>query len=112
MLRTYETIYVTKIGTDDEGVNSINQKIKDIVEKSGGQSGVVEDWGVKDLAYKISKEFKGRYHYVNFTSDANVIKDLDFLLKINEAVLTSMTIKVSDIADLENVRRPNVKTLR
>lgn len=112
MLKTYETIYVTKPNTDEESINSINLKIKEITEKSGGQSGVNEDWGVKDLSYSISKESKGRYHYLNYTSEPTVIKDLDFFLKINESVLTSMTIKVSDIADLENVRVPNAKNIR
>lgn len=112
MLKTYETIYVTRSLTDDQNLNSISLKIKDIVEKSGGQTGYYEDWGVKDLSYVIGKENKGRYHYLNYTADSLAIKDIDFYLKISEPVLTSMTVKVSDISDLENVRKPNPKNLR
>jgi len=112
MLKTYETIYVAKNNTQDAELEAINQKIKDFAQKSGGELGVFDDWGTKDLAYKIGKEEKGRYAYLAYTADTAVIKDIDFFLKINEAVLTSLTVKVFDTADLENVRKPGFRNTK
>jgi len=36
---------------------------------------------------------------------------LEFYLKISEPVLTFLTVKLLDKADLENVLRPNVKDI-
>ena len=39
------------------------------------------------------------------------IKDMEFYLKISEPVLTYLTVKINDIADLENVKKPSPKDL-
>lgn len=112
MLKTYETIYVAKNNTEEAELEKINQKIKDFAQKSGGEFGVFDNWGTKDLAYKIAKQDKGKYCYLSYTADTSVVKDIDFFLKINEAVLTSLTIKVFDTANLENVRKPSFKNTK
>jgi len=112
MLKTYETIYVAKNNTEEAELEAINQKIKDFSNKSGGELGFYENWGTRDLAYNLGKEDKGKYNYLNYTADTSVIKDIDFFLKINESVLTSLTVKVFDTANLENVRKPSFKSIK
>ena len=57
------------------------------------------------------KKPKGKYTYINYTAMPDVIKELDFYLRITEPVLTYLTVKINDVADLENANKPNPKDL-
>jgi small subunit ribosomal protein S6 len=111
MLRTYETIYVTNSETTQENLDAIDAKLKGFVTSSGGEIGHEENWGVRTLAFTVKKQVKGKYNYLLYTADTNVIRDIEFYLKISEPILTFLTVKVKDNADLASVIRPNVKDL-
>lgn len=111
MLRTYETIFVTNSEVSQETSDAINTKLKGFISSGGGEIGHEEVWGVRSLSYPIKKQDKGKYTYFLYTANPELIKEMEFYLKINESVLTFMTVKVKDTADLENVPRPNAKDL-
>jgi small subunit ribosomal protein S6 len=111
MLRTYETIYVTNSESSQENLDAIDAKLKGFVTTSGGEVGHEESWGVRNLSFPIKKQAKGKYNYLLYTADTGSIKDIEFYLKISEPVLTFLTVKVKETADLESVIRPNVKDL-
>ena len=111
MLRTYETTYVTNSETNQENLDAIDAKLKNFVTSSGGEVGFEESWGVRNLSFPVKKQAKGKYNYVLYTADTQTIKDIEFYLKISEPVLTFLTVKVKDTADLETVVRPNAKDI-
>ena len=111
MLRTYETIYVTNPESSPENLEAVDAKLKGFVTSSGGEVGHEETWGVRNLTFPLKKQAKGKYNYILYTAETNVIKDIEFYLKISESVLTFLTVKVKDTADLASVVRPDVKNL-
>jgi len=111
MLRTYETIYVTNPESPQATIEAVDAKLKSFVTSSGGEVGFEEVWGVRNLSYPIKKQDKGRYVYLLYTAKPEAIKDIEFYLKITEPVLTFLTVKLKDVADLSNTVKPNVKDL-
>ena len=111
MLRTYETIYVTNADLPQDNIDAIDAKLKNFITTSGGEIGYEEAWGVRNLSFSIKKQNKGKYTYLLYTAKPEVIKELEFYLKISEPVLTFLTVKLFDKADLENAPRPNVKDI-
>jgi small subunit ribosomal protein S6 len=111
MLRTYETIYVTNPDVSQETFDAIDGKLKGFISSAGGEICHEEVWGVRNLAFPIKKKDKGRYSYLLYTARPDAIKDIEFYLKITEPVLTFLTVKLKETADLENVVKPNVKDL-
>ena len=111
MLRTYETVYVTNADLPQENIDAIDGKLKSFITNSGGEIGHEESWGVRNLSFSIKKQNKGKYTYLLYTAKPEIIKDLEFYLKISEPVLTFLTVKLFDKANLENALRPNVKDL-
>jgi small subunit ribosomal protein S6 len=111
MLRTYETIYVTNADLLQENVDTIDAKLKNFITGSGGEIGYEESWGIRNLSFSIKKQNKGKYAYLLYTAKPDIIKEIEFYLKISEPVLTFLTVKIFDKADLENASRPNVKDI-
>jgi small subunit ribosomal protein S6 len=111
MLRTYETIYVTNSESAQENLDAIDAKLKNFITTASGEVGHEESWGVRNLSFPIKKQSKGKYNYLLYTAETTAIKDIEFYLKISEPVLTFLTVKVRETADLASVVRPNVKDL-
>jgi len=111
MLRTYETIYVTNSETPQATIDAVDAKLKGLVTSSGGEVGFEEIWGVRNLSFPIKKQNKGRYTYLLYTAKPEAIKEIEFYLKISEPVLTYLTVKLKETADLANTPKPNVKDL-
>lgn len=111
MLRTYETVYVTNPDVSQENLDAVDAKLKGFIKSFGGEVGHEESWGVRNLSFPIKKQDKGKYTYVLYSARPDAIKEIEFYLKISEAVLTFLTVKVKDTVDFENVPRPNSKDL-
>ncbi len=43
--------------------------------------------GLRDLAYEIKKEKKGRYLLVHFTAEPKVVSDMEKAYRLNESIL-------------------------
>ncbi len=91
-MRKYETIFILKPDLNDEEVKPHVEKVKNIIEKNGGEILAVDDWGKKKLAYEIKKQKYGRYLYISFNADPGTISQLDKNFQINENVLRHLNV--------------------
>ncbi|CCL00147.1 30S ribosomal protein S6 [Clostridioides difficile] len=90
-MRNYELVYVVKPNSDEEVREAILNKVKEVVA-TDGEIVKVDTWGTKKLAYPIAKFTEGFYVLVNFKSAADVPKEIDRNLKINENVIRHMIV--------------------
>jgi small subunit ribosomal protein S6 len=91
--RHYETIFIIKPDLGDEAVKGIIQKAADSLKKGGGQVNKVDEWGRRRLAYPIQKKHEGFYVLLDYSSSADVSKELERILKLNEDVVRLQTVK-------------------
>jgi small subunit ribosomal protein S6 len=61
--------------------------IEKVVAISKGKVGKVEDWGVKDLAFKIGKSTAGIYLYFPLELTPGSVKDLTAKIRANEDII-------------------------
>ena len=90
----YETVIILRAELSDAEIKEIAEKIKGLIEGQGGTILNWEDWGRKKLAYGIKKQGKGAYQILQYAAPAQVLKEMDRTLKLNEAVLRFMTVKL------------------
>ena len=57
------------------------------VINAGGEAGEADVWGERRLAYSINKKNTGYYVVLPFKADAELPKELDRRLRINENVM-------------------------
>ena len=71
--REYETIYILRPNTPNEGVAEVNSRIKGVIEGMGGKVIKVDNWGKRRLAYEVAKERKGIYLYWQYLATPGVV---------------------------------------
>ena len=90
---SYETIMVINPTLGDEGVASIIEKFKSLIENNATIDGEIEEWGKRKLAYEIDDQKEGYYVLINFTSDPMFPAELNRIYKITDGILRSLTVK-------------------
>ena len=88
----YESVLVISLKLGDEGVQSVIEKFKSVIERHATLDGV-DEWGRRRLAYPINKESEGYYVLFNFTGTAEFPAELDRRYKIADGVLRSLIVK-------------------
>ena len=94
--REYETIYILRPNTANDGVAEVNTKVQGIIEGLGGKIIKVDNWGKRRLAYEVSKERKGIYLYWRYLASPGVVEETERNLRMLDLVIRYMTVKVDD----------------
>jgi small subunit ribosomal protein S6 len=94
--REYETVYILRPNTANDGVAEVNTKVKGIIEGLGGKIIKVDNWGKRRLAYEVSKERKGIYLYWRYLATSGVVEETERNLRMLDHVIRYMTVKVDD----------------
>lgn len=98
--REYETTYVLRPNTPNDGVAEVNTKVKGIIEGMGGKIVKVDNWGKRRLAYEVSKERKGIYLYWLYLAQPGVVEEIERNLRMLDGVLRYLTVKVDENVDV------------
>jgi len=91
----YETMFI--LHPDRGGVvKEFIERLKKVVEDQGGTVAHLEEWGLKDLAYRIEKQHKGIYTLLQYRSRARAVDELERTLKLTDGVLRYLTVRVDE----------------
>lgn len=94
-MNRYETIYIIKPTVEEEGVKTLIEKFKGIVE-GNGEVESLDEWGKRKLAYLIEDFAEGFYVYMKYKADQSVPKELDRVFGITEDILRHMIIRIEE----------------
>jgi small subunit ribosomal protein S6 len=103
--REYETIYILRPNTPNEGVAEVNSRIKNVIESMGGKVIKVDNWGKRRLAYEVAKERKGIYLYWQYLAQPGVVEECERNLRMLDNVIRYLTTKVDE--DIDVSARPS-----
>jgi small subunit ribosomal protein S6 len=98
--REYETIYILRPNTPNEGVAEVNTRIKGVIESMGGKVIKVDNWGKRRLAYEVAKERKGIYLYWLYLAQSGVVEECERNLRMLDNVIRYLTVKVDENVDV------------
>jgi len=105
--REYETIFILRPDTNQEGITHVNSKVRQVIESMGGKTLKLDNWGKRKLAYEIKKQLKGIYMYWQFLATAGVVEEIERNLRMLDSVIRYYTVKVDEDVD-PNVRPSTV----
>ena len=92
-MRKYELMYIVRPDIEQEQMDAVVERVKGVIVDGGGEVTNHEVKGKRRLAYEIKKFKDGVYVLVNFTADAQVVSELDRILRISDDVIRHLIIK-------------------
>ena len=97
MMNRYEMIYIIDTGLEETARKELIEKVSALIEANGGEiEKVDETWGKRRLAYAIDYKNEGWYVLVNFKAPAELPRELERNLQINENVLRYLVVKLEE----------------
>jgi len=86
-LRGYELCLIFQPETADSDIATIVNGIDELIVRHKGSVLKHEKWGKKNLKYQIKKQSKGFYYFLYFMADPPVLRELDRIIRYNEAIM-------------------------
>jgi small subunit ribosomal protein S6 len=75
---------------------NILEEVSKVVRGETGEDPLLDDWGMRQLAYPVRKYTRGHYVRVDFASNGGIIPEIERKLRIYEGVLKFLTVKLSE----------------
>lgn len=93
----YEHVFLARQDLAQAQVDALAEGATKIVESLEGKVTKVENWGLRNLAYKIAKNRKAHYVMLNIDGPAGTVAELERQTSINEDVIRYITIRVDEL---------------
>jgi small subunit ribosomal protein S6 len=100
-MKAYELLYIVDPSSSEEVRAGVSARIDVAITNDGGTIDSVEDWGKRKLAYEIDHLSEGDYTLINFHADPTQIRELDRVLRINDAVKRHMIVALEEAAEAQ-----------
>ena len=94
----YESVLIARQDLGASQVSSIVSDLSDVIKKEGGEVVRVDNWGLKNLAYRIKKNRKGHYVILNISAPEKSIAEFERLMRVNEDIIRYMTVRVDELS--------------
>ena len=93
----YESVIIGRQDLTPNQFEELTDEFIKIVESFKGVIKKRENWGLRNLAYKINKNRKGHYVLLNIDSSSDAITEYERLMRLNEDIIRFLTIRISSV---------------
>ncbi len=108
--KMYESAVLINAALEEDQIQSIISRIKELISSNDGEITDIEDWGRKRLAYMIKKSKIGYYIIFQFNAYPQIISTLEKFYKLDENILRYLSIKLTKNA-LEQIEKNKAQSL-
>src|SRR5881409_3936739 len=95
----YEHVFLTRQDASAQQVEELTAQFKGVIEQMGGKIAKLEQWGVKSLSYRMHKNRKAHYTFMNLDAPPAVINEIERQERLNEDVLRYPTVRVDELEE-------------
>ncbi|MFL2813493.1 MAG: 30S ribosomal protein S6 [Candidatus Puniceispirillales bacterium] len=105
----YESVVITRPELTESQVENLTNELITIISNENGKVHSTENWGLRNLAYKINKNKKGHYFLINIDCNPSVIFEYERQMRINEDIIRFLTIKIDHFSDKPSILSKNIQ---
>jgi small subunit ribosomal protein S6 len=95
-MRVYEELFIVKPDAPEEEVDGFVEQIKQVITTGKGTVDKVDKWGVRKLAYRISKYNEGVYILVVFSSGPELVHEVERRMRVTDMVIKFITVRIDE----------------
>lgn len=92
----YETVLIARQDLSAAQVEDLTAFFSDILKKNGGTVLKTENWGLRQLAYRINKNRKGHYVLIESDTPPPALLEMERNMRIHEDLLRYMSIRLDE----------------
>jgi small subunit ribosomal protein S6 len=95
--RQYDLIFICRPDTPEPDIDKMIATLEHAATEKGGRIEKTEKWGRKRMAYRVQRLREGYYVFmVVRSSHGEVVKELERRLKVADAVIKYLTVRVDE----------------
>jgi small subunit ribosomal protein S6 len=95
-MRVYEELFIVKPDAAEEDVNGFIDQLKTLITNGKGTIDKVDNWGVRKLAYRVSKFAEGRFILIQFGASPEAVKEIERRLRVTDMVIKFITVRIDE----------------
>jgi len=95
-MRIYEELFIVRPDATEEEVDPLIEQMKGVITHAGGTIEKAEKWGMRKLAYRVSKHNEGQYILIVFNAEAGTVKELERRLRVSDMVIKFLTVRIDE----------------
>jgi small subunit ribosomal protein S6 len=95
----YEHVFLSRQDVSAQQVEELTAQLKGVVEQMGGKVTKLEQWGVKSLTYRMRKNRKAHFTFMNLDSPSAAINEIERQERLHEDVLRYLTVRVDELEE-------------
>jgi small subunit ribosomal protein S6 len=98
--REYETIYILRPTVTPEVLRGVSDRVKRVLDRTGGTLTCVENWGRRELAYSVQKFRRGVYVLIRYVGTGETVSEIERNFRVVDDVMKYQTVLINDQVDL------------
>jgi len=95
-MRIYESLFIVKPDVTEEELDHLVEQVSKNVTTAGGTIDKVEKWGSRRLAYKVDRYKEGIYVLLQFSAEAEIVKEYERRLRVQDAIIKFLTVRIDE----------------
>ncbi len=103
-MRRYETIFIMRPDLGESAQKETVKRFEGLVASGGGELIETEEWGFRELAYRIKGEQRGFYIRLDYGGAGATMNEIERNLKLSDNVLRFLSVLVQEDVDPEAAR--------
>jgi small subunit ribosomal protein S6 len=92
----YEHVFLARQDASTQQVEELTTQMTGIVEQLGGKVVKMENWGVRSLTYRMSKNRKAHFVLLNIDAPSAAVSEIERQERISEDVIRYLTVRVDE----------------
>ena len=92
----YEHVFLARQDVTAQQVDELTAQYKGVIEELGGKIAKQEYWGVKSLTYRMRKNRKAHFMFMDIDAPPAALAEIERQERLNEDVLRFLTVRVDE----------------
>ncbi len=98
-MNSYELTYIIQPKLDEDGVNSVIERVGQAIAGQEGEVVSTEKWGQRKLAYPIQNHFLGNYILHNVAMPPAGVTEVERVMRLNEDIIRFLFIRSEHVQE-------------
>ena len=95
----YEHVFLARQDASTQQVEELTTQISGVVTSLGGKVAKTEQWGVRSLTYRMNKNRKAHFVFLNIDGPSAIVAEIERQERIHEDVIRYLTVRVDELEE-------------